>query len=457
MRASVFFKIATVSCILVSQLFDASAYAQEGAPAGAAGGAAGAAAAGAPAAAASGAAQGAGPASPGAPQARGARANARSASPGATTGVAAGASAGASSVAPVGVKAGAPGAPSLGSATKGGATAKTAAEIRAGAPPAASSAPAQQFSISPPVSYSPGAAPSAGLLGPTVTGYGGNYNINNAFMPSYSQMMPPTMNQPIPTFGASNFAAPQPSVGGMITNCLQGLASNLDGYAQMSALQATVDAADEKMGFQPYPGVRRRSNPRYYRSVVNGLSDQVAGCQQFINDKMEIGHWGRVALEEMKKHEDIYKFKVPGDISSFCPNFSAKNEDTRLRFWIWFFASVAAPESSCNPGIVGRGPNGNAIGLFQLEPAACAKVNMYYSEHDLQRAEPNIRCAVALFARELRNRPTIMIGTSRGELGTYWGTLRNDNYNAARGADITAHLRTEARLRQNPECRGVSH
>jgi hypothetical protein len=276
-------------------------------------------------------------------------------------------------------------------------------------------------------------------------------------MPTYAPVVPPTMVQPIPSFGGSTFASSQPSTGGMIADCLHGLANNLDSYAQMSALQATMDAADEKMGFRPYPGVpdraHRRTNSSYYPSVVTGLSKKQAGCQQFINDRLEVGHWGRVALEEMKKHEDIYRDKIPRDIGNFCLNFVTMNEDTRLRFWIWFFASVAAPESSCNPGIVGRGPNGNAIGLFQLEPSACAKVNMYYSERDLQRAEPNIRCAVALFARELRHRPTIMIGTSRGQLGTYWGTLRNDNNNMARGADITAHLRTEARLRQNPECR----
>jgi hypothetical protein len=128
--------------------------------------------------------------------------------------------------------------------------------------------------------------------------------------------------------------------------------------------------------------------------------------------------------------------------------------ERRKMFWLWFFASVSQPESSCRSNATAAGPNGTAIGLFQLDAPACKRAGVYVSSSELMEPANNIRCAVAVFANEMRNRGTIMVGTSRGSRGTYWGTLRNDDSNGARGGDVRAARGTRALISQYPDCKG---
>ncbi|MFM8324750.1 MAG: vanadium-dependent haloperoxidase, partial [Pirellulaceae bacterium] len=110
-----------------------------------------------------------------------------------------------------------------------------------------------------------------------VQGYGSNVDPTAPLIlsdtPSMTSIQQPTYQ---PYYGPS-FAAPPVSAAGIIGSCLQSMSGAIGGIAQMAALQAIVDEADEKVGFQPYPGVRSRRNPNYYASVVNGLNGQQAG------------------------------------------------------------------------------------------------------------------------------------------------------------------------------------
>ena len=98
----------------------------------------------------------------------------------------------------------------------------------------------------------------------------------------------------------------------------------------------------------------------------------------------------------------------------------------KLRFYTYMFMSMAQPESTCNPTAVGKGPNGAAIGLFQLETKACDPVGVHGTSQQLLQPKQNIDCAVALLGHELDKRGSITVGTSRGFTGTYWATLRSD-------------------------------
>jgi len=278
------------------------------------------------------------------------------------------------------------------------------------------------------------------LNAPFVPGNAPMVNFNNS-QPAFAP--PPMFTMPAPSFSPAE--------------CIQGLANMVTAQSQISQMQMMADDANEKLG----PRKHRSFNKRTNREILGGFLDPERGCQKFIDKNGGLGPWGDTLLECMKweKNRDVYGYKdetgqevlgvVPSDVMKYCPSFGHMSPERRDRFWIWFFMSVAGPESSCNPGAVGQGPNGAAIGLFQLEADKCANVGVPVSSGDLQRPAPNIRCACSLFAKEMRNRSTIFSGTSRGRAGTYWGTLRIDQSSAQDGP---ANEKTKRTLASYPDC-----
>ena len=229
--------------------------------------------------------------------------------------------------------------------------------------------------------------------------------------------------------------------------------------------RASADAADPEY-FDRTLGRERAS--RLGRTVDDGWNDRIRNieaaksCKQaFIDRNGKVGDWGRIARDEMLKVKgpNIYFQKEPfADAQDLCPNYGKFSAPEREAFWIGHFASLAQPESSCAPGAAGRGPNGTAMGLFQLEPTipyakrskpkpidiACPGM----TAAKLYTSEENIRCAVRLFALEMQRRSSIM--TPRRE--TYWGPLRKDHWNAARGGDIKGARIYESLMRKLPGC-----
>lgn len=182
-------------------------------------------------------------------------------------------------------------------------------------------------------------------------------------------------------------------------------------------------------------------------------------CQQkFIDKNGNLGQWGATILSYIQNHPDPYLQRTPSDIHSYCPKFSTFSEGAKNRFWTYLLMVMAQPESSCNPTAVGRGPNGAAIGLFQLEKKACDRVGVYGTPQDLLNGRHNIQCAVSLLASELRERPTITSPTSKGRTGTYWAPLRSDIEARLRSSNVMARNDTKASrsfqhmIRQYSEC-----
>lgn len=294
--------------------------------------------------------------------------------------------------------------------------------------------------------FTPGVASPFGnynpmnLNAPFMPSYGPNINFNNqpAFVP------PPMFTQPMPALNPAE--------------CIQGIANMITGQSQLTMMQNMADDANERMGPRRHRSFNRKANQEILSTFP---SPQERGCQKFIDEEGNLGPWGDTLLDCMRWEQNrrIYGYKdeygrtvlgkVPTDVMRYCPSFEHMSPERRDRFWVWFFMSVAGPESSCNPGAVGQGPNGAAIGLFQLEADKCIAVHVPVSSSDLQRPEPNIRCACSRFAQEMRNRDTIFIGTSQGRAGTYWGTLRSDMSSAQ---DAPAHQKTMRALASYPDC-----
>lgn len=173
------------------------------------------------------------------------------------------------------------------------------------------------------------------------------------------------------------------------------------------------------------------------------------GCDHFMNAEGKMGSWGSWALQLIKDKSKSFGKNVPDDITKWCPNYPKMNKGQRDLFWVWAMMSMASSESSCRPTNDNpNAPNGTAVGLFQLESRVCSKAT------DLHNPYQNITCAVDLLASELDSRDTLMTPTSKGEKGTYWGPLRNDDYNKKRGGDIKGAKKTRALMQEYRYCKG---
>jgi hypothetical protein len=178
-----------------------------------------------------------------------------------------------------------------------------------------------------------------------------------------------------------------------------------------------------------------------------------SGCTQFMDNQGRMGPWGSWALQLIKDKPDSFGENVPDDIRKWCPNYPKMKPAQRELFWVWAMMSMASSESSCKPTADNKNaPNGTAMGLFQLEYNKCPKASR--SSDDLHKPKHNITCAVDLLANELQNRDQLMTPTSKGSKGTYWGPLRSDDWNKARGGDISGAQKTRSIMKKYRYCQG---
>lgn len=286
----------------------------------------------------------------------------------------------------------------------------------------------------------------------------GLYNQYNApNLPSGIMAPNPAVNPVInPIYGGAiyNYTPSTAPIASYLAACAAAMNPLMQNLSAIRKVRRELDIENDRQGFKPDPifekldpEVRRRSAD----AIVSSFKPE-AGCQKFMNKAGEVGPWGRTLLAELDLYKDVYESKIPKDAPQYCPAFPSMDPPRRKLFWLWFFASLSQPESSCRSHAQGDGPNGKALGLFQLEPPACARVGMTVTQSELLDPSTNIRCAVAVFAKEMKNRDTIMINHSRGPSGTYWGPLRNDDENVGRGGDIRAAQTARSLIKQYPDC-----
>ncbi|XGC80562.1 hypothetical protein ACES2L_14630 [Bdellovibrio bacteriovorus] len=210
--------------------------------------------------------------------------------------------------------------------------------------------------------------------------------------------------------------------------------------------------AREEKGFVYEEGMDREIARRVGSEAAVNISGFEKGCHQFINKEGQLGPWGSYALQQIKDKPNSFGDNVPSDITTWCPNYPKMSKNERELYWVWVLMSMSYSESSCNPvNDNPNAPNGTAIGLFQVWKPVCPKAR------NLHRPNENIQCAVDLLSKELENRDNLMTPTSRGREGTYWGPLRNDDWNKRRGGDISGAQKTRALMAKYPYCQGTAN
>ncbi|MBX3040084.1 MAG: hypothetical protein KF789_05170 [Bdellovibrionaceae bacterium] len=213
-------------------------------------------------------------------------------------------------------------------------------------------------------------------------------------------------------------------------------------------LSYAMDEYNDSQGFQKQEDFY--SDPELGASIA---ANYPAGCEnRFIDKQGNLGPWGRTALQEIRANPEEYVNNNPPDVMILCKNYKNFDKNKKEHFWVWMFSSLAAPESSCNEKAANHGaPNGTAIGLFQLEKPFCDRVGV---SGNLYNGHINTRCAVKGLAMELRRRDNLMSPTSKASdpRRTYWGPLRTDDNNKARGGDISGAKKFRALVGKFPGC-----
>lgn len=289
------------------------------------------------------------------------------------------------------------------------------------------------------------APPAANVIG-TVPCVGIGCVPQPAIAPTAVMPLPTVM--PYPNMMVPYYPPPMPSmnVWNMLSNACTTLATAA--YKPPRMLKSTRSALDrynDRTGFKRDSSFDDDDAKRAGRSLQASLSSSALACQKFINKEGLVGSWGRTTLAAMENHKEVYENHVPNDIAEYCPKFSDMSVEKRKLFWVWLFASMSAPESSCNP----KAKNGGSIGLFQIDPNGCRVAGVHVNQSDLYDPHTNIRCAVARLAFEMKRRSTIIASHSRDATGTYWGVLRGDS---AHPVDSHGADRTRTLLSQYSDC-----
>lgn len=234
--------------------------------------------------------------------------------------------------------------------------------------------------------------------------------------------------------------------------CLGALAV-LSGKNSQTAdeIEAAAYRANDEAGYQDDDSL----DGDFRRSLGRDMAARFTGsCQQkFIDKDGRLGPWGRIVRDEIRERKSEFVKNEPPDVMQMCPGYKNMDEKKREEFWIHAFMSLASPESSCNEGARNpNAPNGTAKGLFQLEKPVCDGVNV---RGDLYDGQVNTRCAVRLLGVELARRDNLMSPTSRARDSrrTYWGPLRTDDHNRARGGDIQGAKKFRGLIAQFPGCK----
>lgn len=234
-------------------------------------------------------------------------------------------------------------------------------------------------------------------------------------------------------------------LGGLAALCAPLLAGQGEAVETSDEVIQAMDRYKDEQGFQDLPDYE--SNPQLGEAIA---AEYPEGCENnFINKQGQLGPWGYTALEEIRRHPDVYTNNVPGDMGELCSGYAGFDTKKREQFWVWMFLAMAVPESGCRPRARNSGaPDGTAVGLFQVYAPFCDPLGV---RGDLHNPHNNTRCAVRGLARELGRRDNLTSPTSKGSspLRTYWAPLRNDHRDAG---NAKANRTFESLLSKFPGC-----
>lgn len=140
--------------------------------------------------------------------------------------------------------------------------------------------------------------------------------------------------------------------------------------------------------------------------------------------------WTKATLAALDQEGVTIMSRVPGDISSFCPNYAELNQTGRKAFWAGLLSAVAKHESTYNPKASGGG--GRWIGLMQIAPTTWRH---YGCDGNIRNGADNMSCAVKIMSRQV-GRDNAIARDDGGWRGVArdWAPMRNSK----KRADIAA-------------------
>lgn len=199
------------------------------------------------------------------------------------------------------------------------------------------------------------------------------------------------------------------------------LSSNMDvDYGQASSTQSYSSSQLDKLNAELLRNL--------YSVEVAGLGAESIGkvndlmrfankCDSFatLND---MGQWGRLILEELKRNRYSELYRGAPDLTQSCPNFNSMNDEGREVVWVMVVNAMAHLESSCTLNIPAKGPNGALIGLLQLHNGAEQKYAKYCKKGDGKTAEGTFRCGLSMLEGQLSRDNSLFSRKS------YWDVLR---------------------------------
>lgn len=231
----------------------------------------------------------------------------------------------------------------------------------------------------------------------------------------------------------------------MLTSMLGACGSALSGlFGTGSLIRKEADEENERRGYREVEGLDEDVQQDVARKI---RANMPGDCSNLVDKDGKFGPWAHTAIQEIRDRKSSYVDNEPRDILRLCPGYKGMNKEKREGFWLWVFASIASSESSCNPKVVNpkcnrtdaanKGcrynpnspPNGDALGLFQLEPRRCEGAN----REELLQPLVNVRCAVKVLGGELSRRNNLQ-GCNSGGSATYWGPLNGCTTHAGDGS-----------------------
>lgn len=171
-----------------------------------------------------------------------------------------------------------------------------------------------------------------------------------------------------------------------------------------------------------YSDLSNQYDPQYfYYTDLNGLSFNNKNCRRFLNTDGKYGDFGRIINDYFKENGEQSVLLSNGifgmtERPKICPNWKSLTIETKVKFWVWTFASIAFSESSCNPHPQPvYGPTDMTAGLLQLEAGTrvvkgrklglalrlSRGPNCRVSTKDILKPYSNIRCGLDMMKQQL--------------------------------------------------------
>lgn len=216
--------------------------------------------------------------------------------------------------------------------------------------------------------------------------------------------------KPIPVPGASLIRS---------TGAICGNAPCSGDTALADGLMATLtsDYVVDRKSFTPPIEATSATNAAAQITAVMKDLQFGSKCSSFATSK-GFGTWGKAVIKELVYGNANSLLQGTDDLRRACPNYDYLTIPEKSHVWVNVLASMSFLESSCDPNVVGKGPDGQAVGLLQLHAGQEHMAAPGCSRNDSRSAVTSLRCTIAIIETQIKRTSALF---SRD---THFGVLR---------------------------------